>query len=113
MADWRSKVHEIDFSKDELAKLKRLYAVANTHMDQLMTTLVVDNCGIKVRSTEYYNCYTISFTFDKKHPTHGGHSYWLYDTDILRGLWAIDFYLREWLPDAVENGVMREDKGLF
>lgn len=113
MTDWRAKVHEIDFTAEEREKLKQLYIAEDADVEEMLESLVVDNAKVKVGSSEYYSSYTFSYTFDKNHPTYPGHSFWFYDVDLCRGVWALKFYIQSWLPDKKLNGVAANPKSLF
>lgn len=112
-ASWRLKVHEVKFSPAEIVKLRELDEKQNSNLHDVLEALVVDNCGLKVRSTEFYGSYTFSYTIDKAHPTHPGHSWWFYDTDLGRGIRVMGIFVEMYLGDVIAGGVEKQQAGLW
>lgn len=110
---WQEKLHEIEFSNPELETLKKLYASHSDNPSDLLAEIIVDNASIKLRSSEHYGSYTISYTLDKDHPKYPGHSWWFWDDDLLRGLTVMGIFVRTMLPDWLETGRTTKRSGLW
>lgn len=109
---WRDKIHELEFTEAETEAIKVLVASDAREISAVIQDLCVDNAAIKIKSVEYYDCYTVSYTFDRHHPRLPGHTFWFYVNEPERGLRAMAAFVAEIMPDMDFRDITKRGKGL-
>lgn len=102
---WQDRTHLVEFESDEIVKIREAVKKDGRPLEQVFESLCVDNNALRVKSTEFYNCYTFSFTFDKHHPQWPGHSFWFYHGQVLEGCRVMSWYVEHYLKDLKPSDI--------
>lgn len=84
--NWQDRVHEVQFTEPMVKTLDVLIAGDNRPFSDVILDLAVNNSSIKVKSVEYYNSYTVSYTLDKSDPEYPSRTVWFYCSDPITGV---------------------------
>lgn len=110
---WQDRVHQLEFTQDQIDKLKAADQRTDVSLHDVLVGLAVDNNSIRVKSVEFHGSYTFSYTLDKNHPQFPGHTWWFYDIDVGRGLRAMSMFVEMFLPDWTDPTNVKEQSGLW
>lgn len=111
--DWRDRVHQIEFTQPQLEALKILVEADSRSIGEVLQDLVSDDLSIKLKSVDHYSSYTFSVTLPKHDPVAAGHTYWYYDTDLLRGVRVMSALVDELLWQIREEAVNKDRTSLW
>lgn len=111
--DWRSKVHQVEFTQPQLESLKVLVEADSRSIGEVLLDLVTDNLAIKFKAVDHYSSYTISITLPKDDPVAPSHTYWYYDTDLLRGVRVASAVVSELLWQIRDEAATKKPMSLW
>ena len=111
--NWQDRVHQIEFDEPEKITLKTLVDADNRPTIERLKALVVDNNSVKVKSAEYFDSYTISYTLDKTHPKYPGHTFWFWHHSIEEGISILAAFVETMLQDHLEQGAPPTQKSVW
>lgn len=109
--NWQDKIHELEFAETEKNTLKTLASADKRDTIGQLVDLIVDNNSLKVKSAEYFDSYTVSYTLDRSHPKYPGHTFWFWHNDIAQGIAVMAAFVETMLQDHLESGLPGPKRG--